>query len=56
MMLNHVEGWRDSQDVAVTVALVSLVLFALLFWIWERDLVWMLAVILPPIWSPVVYR
>lgn len=56
MMLHHIEDWRGPKGVAVTVALVSSVSFALLFWIWERDLLWMLAVILPPIWSPVLYR
>lgn len=30
--------------------------FAALFWIWERDLLWMLVVMLPPIWSPVIYQ
>lgn len=55
-MLNHIDRWRGSQSMAVLLAAVSSVFFALLFWIWERDLFWMLAVILPPIWSPVIYR
>ena len=55
-MLNHAEHWRGSQGLAVVLATVSTILFALLFWVWERDLLWMLAVILPPIWSPVIYR
>ena len=55
-MLNHAEGWRGSQGLATILAIASSLFFAILFWTWERDLLWMLAVILPPIWSPVVYR
>lgn len=55
-MLDHSESWRDSQSLTTILAVVSSILFAALFWIWERELLWMLAVILPPIWSPVIYR
>ena len=35
---------------------LCLLFFALLFWIWEQEALWMLAVLLPPIWSPVIYQ
>ncbi len=55
-MTNHATGWRASGGATVGLALVSSVFFAALFWIWERNLLWMLAVILPPIWSPLIYQ
>lgn len=47
---------RRLEGVNVALALALSVIFGALFWIWERELLWMLAVTLPPIWSPVIYR
>ena len=55
-MLDRTAGWRNSSGPAVTLALATSVFFALIFWVWERELLWMLAILLPPIWSPVFYR
>jgi hypothetical protein len=51
-----VSGLREDPKTSVAVAGAASVTIAVLFWVWERDLLWMLAVLLPPIWSPVIYR
>ena len=55
-MLNQTHYWRQSQKLAVGLAVALSLFFALLFWIWERDLLWMLSIVLLPIWSSVIYR
>ncbi len=48
--------WRGSTSLSIALALAASVFFALVFWIWERSMLWMLAVVLPPIWSPVIVQ
>lgn len=55
-MMNQIDNWRQSPRTTVLFAVASSLFFALLFWFWERDLLWMLAVLLLPIWSPVIYQ
>lgn len=55
-MLNHSEHRNESNLLPVVFAVVTSLFFGVLLWLWERDLVWMLAVLLPPIWTPVIYR
>lgn len=55
-MLSQIDMWRRSPSAAIWLAVASSVFFALLFWFWERELLWMLAVLLPPIWSPAIYQ
>ena len=55
-MLDHTEPRNDSNLLPVMFALVTSLFFGVLLWLWDRDLVWMLAALLPPIWTPVIYR
>lgn len=55
-MLDHIERPSASDTTAVVLAIVSSVLLGLLIWIVNKDLLWMLAVLMPPVWSPVIYR
>ena len=55
-MLSQIDQWSQSPRTTVLLAATSSLVVALLFWFWERELLWMLAVLLPPIWSPVIYR
>lgn len=55
-MLDRIEGRNGSHRMAVMLALTASVFFGLVLWYLERDLLWMLAVLLPPIWSPVIYQ
>jgi hypothetical protein len=54
-MLNQVDHWRQSQNAALWVAAAPSLFVALLFLVWERELLWMFAVLLPPIWAPTLY-
>ena len=45
---------RSQNTKYVLAGAVSLII-AVLFLIWEKELLWMLAVLLPPIWAPVLY-
>ena len=47
--------WVRSQNAKYALAGAASLVIALPFLIWERELVWMLAVLLPPIWAPVLY-
>ena len=47
--------WIRSQNAKHVLAGAASLTITLLFLIWERELVWMLAVLLPPIWAPVLY-
>lgn len=55
-MLSQIDQLRQSPTTSIVVAAISSLFFALLFWIWEREALWMLAVLLPVIWSPVIYQ
>ena len=48
--------WRREPRTSLALAAAVSAVFAIVFWVWERDLLWMLTVILAPIWSPVIYR
>lgn len=52
----HVSNMRQDPRVSIAVAAVASVGLAVLFWVWERDMLWMLGALLPPIWIPVVYQ
>ena len=55
MQLRNEESTRSPVLTVVFVALATLVLDALI-WVYERDLLWMLAVLLPPLWMPVILQ
>jgi hypothetical protein len=55
-VLSQIDQLRQSPTTSIVVAAISSLFFALLFWIWEQEALWMLAVLLPPIWSPVIYQ
>lgn len=52
---NHTEGWGGDL-MPVMLALATSIFFGSVLWLWNSDLLWMLAVLLPPIWSPVMVR
>ncbi|MGI9607142.1 MAG: hypothetical protein ACR2P0_13475 [Acidimicrobiales bacterium] len=55
-MVDQTHHLRQSPKLAIGLAAGSSLFFGLLFWIWERDLLWMLPIVLLPIWSSVVYQ
>ena len=55
-MLSQIDQLRQSRTTPILLATTLSLFFALLFWVWEREALWMLAVLLPPIWSPVIYQ
>jgi hypothetical protein len=55
-VLSQIDQLRQSPTTSILLAATSSLFVALLFWFWEREALWMLAVLLPPIWSPVIYQ
>ena len=53
-MLSQLDYWKGSPQAAAWFASVTTVLFAGLIWVVNRDLLWMMVVLVPPIWSPVL--
>ena len=56
MRTDIVEQAKRGRRAAVWMAAAASVLIALLFWFWERDLIWMVAVLLPLIWIPMIHH
>jgi hypothetical protein len=53
-MVSRLDSWRESPKAAIWFTVATSLLFVVIILVVNPNLLWMMVVLLPPIWSPVI--